>query len=171
MGLDVRLQDSSVRSLFIHPYTDGNGRMARFLMNVTLAGAYPSTAIRVEDRTGYLEALDRESIDVDVKTFSAFVGSGCGGPVERRELKSPVSDERHVSDRGVVVFLGKDGNKRVCCEISREALEDHFGADHKHKLEVLRPNRRAVEQEARRECHARRTVCPHPDRRFEAVKR
>jgi hypothetical protein len=54
--------------------------MARFLMNVTLAsGAYPSTAIRVEDRTDYLEALDRASIDMDVKTFSAFVGSGCGG--------------------------------------------------------------------------------------------
>jgi Fic/DOC family/Protein of unknown function (DUF1488) len=126
MGLDVRLQDSSLRSLFIHPYTDGNGRMARFLMNVTLAsGAYPSTAIRVEDRTGYLEALNRESIDMERQDVLRICRERVRRPVERRELKSPVSEERHVSDRGVVVFLGKDGNKRVCCEISREALEDH----------------------------------------------
>ena len=37
---------------YIHPYPDGNGRMARFLMNAMLAsGGYPWTVIRVEDRT------------------------------------------------------------------------------------------------------------------------
>ena len=36
---------------YIHPYPDGNGRMARFLMNAMLAsGGYPWTVIRVEDR-------------------------------------------------------------------------------------------------------------------------
>jgi hypothetical protein len=59
----------------------------------------------------------------------AFVGERVQWPVERRELKFPVPEERYVSDRGVVVFWGQDGNKRVRCEISREALEDHFGAD------------------------------------------
>jgi hypothetical protein len=34
---------------YIHPYPDGNGRMARFLMNAMLAsGGYPWTVIRVE---------------------------------------------------------------------------------------------------------------------------
>ena len=36
---------------YIHPYPDGNGRMARFVMNAMLAsGGYPWTMIRVRDR-------------------------------------------------------------------------------------------------------------------------
>ena len=59
---------------YIHPYPDGNGRMARFLMNVLLAsGGYPWTVIRVEDRTEYLKALDRASIDVDARPFASFI--------------------------------------------------------------------------------------------------
>lgn len=59
---------------YIHPYPDGNGRMARFLMNAMLAsGGYPWTVIRVEDRAGYLSALDRASIDMDIHPFTAFV--------------------------------------------------------------------------------------------------
>lgn len=59
---------------YIHPYPDGNGRMARFLMNVMLAsGGYPWTVIRVENRDAYLAALDRASIEMDIISFSAFV--------------------------------------------------------------------------------------------------
>ena len=59
---------------YIHPYPDGNGRMARFLMNVMLAsGGYPWTVIRVEDRNAYLGALDRASIDMDIRPISTFV--------------------------------------------------------------------------------------------------
>jgi len=59
---------------YIHPYPDGNGRMARFLMNVLLAsGGYPWTVVRVEDRAEYLSALDRASIDLDARPFAAFI--------------------------------------------------------------------------------------------------
>jgi hypothetical protein len=59
---------------YIHPYPDGNGRIARFLMNVLLAsGGYPWTVVRVEDRTEYLNALDRASIDVDASPFAKFI--------------------------------------------------------------------------------------------------
>jgi hypothetical protein len=59
---------------YILPYPDGNGRMARFLMNVLLAsGGYPWTVVRVEDRTEYLKALDRASIDVDARPFASFI--------------------------------------------------------------------------------------------------
>jgi fido (protein-threonine AMPylation protein) len=59
---------------YIHPYPDGNGRMARFLMNVMLvSGGYPWTVIRVEDRDAYLAALDRASIDADIGPFAEFV--------------------------------------------------------------------------------------------------
>jgi fido (protein-threonine AMPylation protein) len=59
---------------YIHPYPDGNGRMARFLMNALLAsGGYPWTVIRVEDRAAYLTALDRASIDMDIGPFAGFI--------------------------------------------------------------------------------------------------
>jgi hypothetical protein len=48
--------------------------MARFLMNVLLAsGWYPWMVVRVEDRTEYLKAMDRASIDVDAKPFARFI--------------------------------------------------------------------------------------------------
>jgi fido (protein-threonine AMPylation protein) len=59
---------------YIHPYPDGNGRMARFMMNAMLAsGGYPWTVIRVEDRNAYLNALDHASIDADIGPFAHFI--------------------------------------------------------------------------------------------------
>ncbi len=59
---------------YIHPYPDGNGRMARFVMNVMLAsGGYPWTIIRVQDRNDYLAALESASIDQDIEPFAGFV--------------------------------------------------------------------------------------------------
>jgi len=59
---------------YIHPYPDGNGRMARFVMNAMLAaGGYPWTVIRVEDRDGYLAALESASIDQNIEPFARFV--------------------------------------------------------------------------------------------------
>ena len=61
---------------YIHPYPDGNGRMARFLMNVMLAsGGYPWTVIRVEHRDAYMKALESASIDQDIKPFAKFMAS------------------------------------------------------------------------------------------------
>jgi fido (protein-threonine AMPylation protein) len=69
---------------YIHPYPDGNGRMARFLMNAMLAsGGYPWTVIRVEDRILYLTALDRASIDLDICPFAAFIAQRVQWSLER----------------------------------------------------------------------------------------
>jgi fido (protein-threonine AMPylation protein) len=70
---------------YIHPYADGNGRMARFLMNVMLAsGGYPWTVIRVEDRNAYLDALDRASIDTDIRPFAEFIAQRVKGTLKQR---------------------------------------------------------------------------------------
>jgi Fic family protein len=59
---------------YVHPYPDGNGRMARFLMNAMLAsGGYRWMVIKVEDRAAYLTALDRASIDMDIVPFAQFI--------------------------------------------------------------------------------------------------
>jgi hypothetical protein len=59
---------------FIHPYTDGNGRMARFLMNVMMAsGGYPWTIVRTTRRKAYLDALDAASVAQDILPFASFI--------------------------------------------------------------------------------------------------
>ena len=61
---------------YIHPYPDGNGRMARFLMNAMLAsGGYPWTTIRVDDRRRYLAALEDASVEQDIAPFAEFVAA------------------------------------------------------------------------------------------------
>lgn len=59
---------------FIHPYVDGNGRMARFVMNALLVSSgYPWTIIDVADRGAYLSALERASIDGEIASFCQLV--------------------------------------------------------------------------------------------------
>ena len=59
---------------YVHPYPDGNGRMARFLMNTMLAsGGYPWTVVRVEDRTAYLAALELASVNTNIEPFANFI--------------------------------------------------------------------------------------------------
>ncbi|UVC15326.1 Fic family protein [Mesorhizobium onobrychidis] len=74
-------QEASVRAVlghwlvgYVHPYPDGNGRMARFIMNAMLAsGGYPWTVVRVDDRNAYLAGLEEASGNMNVKTFAAFL--------------------------------------------------------------------------------------------------
>jgi Fic family protein len=71
---------------YVHPFPDGNGRIARFLMNTLLAGGgYPWTVIRVEDRTEYLAALETASVESDVGPFAKFVAQ----QVRRMNVSSP----------------------------------------------------------------------------------
>jgi prophage maintenance system killer protein len=59
---------------YIHPFMDGNGRMARFTMNLMLAeGGYPWTVIRVDDREAYMEALEIASAKDDLEPFARFL--------------------------------------------------------------------------------------------------
>jgi Fic family protein len=74
---------------YIHPYMDGNGRIARFLMNAMLAsGGYPWTVVRVEDRARYLHALDHASIDLNIAPFTAFLAERVGWSVSQLPAKN-----------------------------------------------------------------------------------
>jgi len=136
---------------YVHPYSDGNGRMARFLMNVMLAsGGYPWTVIRIVDRKSYLTALDRASIEMDIHPFTTFIVRRVQWRLERHDLTFPAPMESFVYERDMVLFYGQDGEACVRCAITREALDDHFHGDGKDKLEVFRANRQPVEKEVQR---------------------
>lgn len=61
---------------YIHPYPDGNGRIARFLLNGMLAsGGYPWTIIRVQQRQAYLAALEAASVNQQTEPYAHFMAS------------------------------------------------------------------------------------------------
>jgi fido (protein-threonine AMPylation protein) len=135
---------------YIHPYPDGNGRMARFVMNVMLSsGGYPWTVIRMRDRKAYLAALDRASIDMNITPFTTLIAQRVQWVLEKHELQFPEQEEKWDFDREIVLFFGQDGDNRVRCAISREALDDDFRGDNRDKVGVFRENRTAIEQGAR----------------------
>jgi hypothetical protein len=120
-------------------------------MNVMLAsGGYLWTVIRVRDRKAYLTALDRASIDMDIKPFAAFVAERARWSLEQHDLTFLERDERYLADRHVVVFSAMDGKTRVRCAISGEALDDHFNGDGRDELDVFRGHRKTIEEESRR---------------------
>ena len=58
----------------IHPFSDGNGRAARLLMNLMLIrGGYPPVTVRLEDRKIYLDTLERGSLADDLGPFLSFM--------------------------------------------------------------------------------------------------
>jgi len=59
---------------YIHPFPDGNGRTARFLMNFLLVlGGYDWLVIRHDTRGEYLDALEQASVHKNILPFARFI--------------------------------------------------------------------------------------------------
>ncbi|MDR1938989.1 MAG: Fic family protein [Tannerellaceae bacterium] len=72
----VRLVLGHFIFVYIHPYMDGNGRIARFLMNTMLiSGGYDWIIVPVERRQEYMDALEKASVSEDVTDFTLFLAS------------------------------------------------------------------------------------------------
>ncbi len=66
--------DAHFRLAAIHPFSDGNGRAARLLMNLLLLrGGYPPVAVRPEDRKTYLDTLEQGSLRENLQPFYIFM--------------------------------------------------------------------------------------------------
>jgi hypothetical protein len=60
--------------VYIHPYMDGNGRIARFLMNAMFAsGGYPWTIIHVKNREEYFKALEAAHVEDSCSQLTSFI--------------------------------------------------------------------------------------------------
>jgi hypothetical protein len=68
------------------------------------------------------------------------------------DLQFDAPAARYDVDRDVVSFLGKTGSETIRCAVSREALDDHFGAnglDRSGRLAIFREHRPTFERFAR----------------------
>jgi fido (protein-threonine AMPylation protein) len=75
--------------VYIHPYMDGNGRMAGFLMNTMMAaGGYPWTVIPLPERKAYMSSLEKASVGEDIGPFADFVALLVG----KRLVGEPLPD-------------------------------------------------------------------------------
>ncbi|MCY4529124.1 MAG: Fic family protein [Chloroflexi bacterium] len=66
------------RFVRIHPFDDGNGRMARLLMNMILIKhGYTVSLIRHDDQDGYLGQLEKADKTEDLTEFINYIANSC----------------------------------------------------------------------------------------------
>ena len=59
---------------YIHPYMDGNGRTARFIMNTQLTTAgYQWLVINEKERQAYMDSLEQSSLSGTIDAFGKFI--------------------------------------------------------------------------------------------------
>ncbi len=66
--------EAHLKLVTIHPFSDGNGRTARLLMNLKLMrGGYPPIIIHPEHRPDYIDSLEKAQLSGDNTDFRYFL--------------------------------------------------------------------------------------------------
>ena len=117
----------------IHPYADGNGRIARFLMNLALVGeGFPWTTIHVDDRGVYFKALEAAQVGNDPIPFGRFIMKCISQSAKHRFHKEPLghvlSDGYRVRHRlsgkaGKIQRVMSGGRSRVRWDDGTDSIE------------------------------------------------
>lgn len=108
------------RMVRIHPFDDGNGRMARLLMNMILMKhGYTVALIRRKNRDEYIRELEQVDREDDLSQFISFVANSCEYSLEihlRAARGESIDDLDDDIDREIALF------KRSLADASGEIL-------------------------------------------------
>lgn len=140
--------DAHYHLVTIHPWADGNGRMARLVMNMLQFefGLIPTKILR-EDKEEYIKALVATREDDDLNIFRSFMTSmmernlsveidaylkSIGEPSEKSREKTSKGGEKNIKSREkIIALLAEDGKLSAVAlaekvGITAKAVEKHL---------------------------------------------
>ncbi|HEY0457692.1 MAG TPA: Fic family protein [Pyrinomonadaceae bacterium] len=118
------------RFIRIHPFDDGNGRVARILMNfILMQFGYPPAIIKTEDKENYYAVLRLADAD-ELEPFIEYIGENLVRSLEImiRGAKGESIEEPDDLDKELALLEGKIKNKDKlikCCK-SKDILREIF---------------------------------------------
>src|SRR3989344_6255288 len=110
--------DAHFKLVSIHPYTDGNGRTSRLLMNLLLMQeGYPPAIIRKEERLAYINSLEKGQTTDDLDDFYSLIYEAVERSLdvyleaiqpERESIPEPTLEQRFYTTDEVANILKVD---------------------------------------------------------------
>lgn len=132
------------RFVRIHPFDDGNGRMARIFMNfILMRFGYPPAVIKVEDRPAYLRALRTADATGDLEPFTVEIGKALVDclNIMLRAAKGENVDEIDDLDRKLElldrIIKGMPEETKIKSAFSVESLDNIWGGLNKLIISLI----------------------------------
>ena len=120
--------EAHYRLVSIHPFTDGNGRTGRLLMNmILLMTDYPAAIIRKRDRLAYIDSLEKAQLGGSKDGYLKIIGKAADRSLDIY-LKAA---------SGESVFTGDEGRYLKIGELAKQVKESNSTIRHWTKEGLL----------------------------------
>ena len=104
------------RFVRIHPFDDGNGRLARLLMNMILVKhGYTVAIIPIQERNRYIESLEQADKSEDLAQFVAYVAGSCEYTLNLHLRAARGEDIEDIEDidKEIALFVKKSASNTI----------------------------------------------------------